>query len=164
MVLELARIFDNEGSRLPFDYVVKTDGSGIPADARFPSGIAAKGVVENHCGMVTLTGTVDFAYRAPCDRCAAEVVRAYSIPLSHQLIRQLHSDETDEYIAVENSSLPLDDLIYEDAILALPMRFLCREDCKGLCPICGADRNEGDCGCKKPSDPRLAVLEQLLNE
>ena len=45
------------------------------------------------------------------------------------------------------------------------MRVLCSEDCKGLCPKCGRDLNEGECGCDlKEPDPRLAVLAQLLHD
>ena len=55
-------------------------------------------------------------------------------------------------------------LVSEDAYLAIPYRMLCREDCKGLCPRCGKNLNEGPCGCSAPGDPRLAVLAQLLED
>ena len=43
-------------------------------------------------------------------------------------------------------------------------KFLCSEDCKGLCPRCGKNLNLGPCGCRKEPDPRFAVLEQLLDK
>ena len=46
-------------------------------------------------------------------------------------------------------------------VLELPMAPLCREDCRGLCPQCGADRNEAECGCVAPRDPRWANLDVL---
>jgi uncharacterized protein len=46
-------------------------------------------------------------------------------------------------------------------VLELPMAPLCRDDCRGLCPQCGADRNEADCGCVAPADPRWANLDVL---
>jgi uncharacterized protein len=46
-------------------------------------------------------------------------------------------------------------------VLELPMAPLCRDDCAGLCPQCGANRNEGDCGCVAPRDPRWANLDVL---
>ena len=49
-------------------------------------------------------------------------------------------------------------------ILGMDSKFLCSEDCKGLCPTCGADLNLGPCGCRKEVDPRLAVLAQLLQQ
>ena len=49
-------------------------------------------------------------------------------------------------------------------ILDMDSKFLCREDCKGLCPKCGKNLNLGPCGCGKETDPRFAVLEQLLDK
>ena len=162
MVIELANIFENEDSVVSFDRLVATDGDC--ADERFPAGIVASGTVKNHCGIVTMQGKADFTFRAPCDRCAAVTERVFSVPIVHTLCRS-ESEEADDSIIVRSDlSLDIDGLIYEDAVLSLPTRFLCREDCKGLCPICGADRNLVDCGCQKPSDPRLAALRQLLDD
>ena len=58
----------------------------------------------------------------------------------------------------------LDELVMEDSYLSFPTRFLCKVDCKGLCPYCGQALNEGDCGCRKPVDPRLAALQELLRD
>ena len=54
--------------------------------------------------------------------------------------------------------------VREDFLLSIPMHAVCRPDCKGLCPQCGANWNEGPCDCREEQiDPRLAVLAQLLN-
>ncbi len=59
-------------------------------------------------------------------------------------------------------TIDLDELLNERIWLSLPMKPLCREDCKGLCPLCGKDLNEGDCGCSREAiDPRFAVLKEL---
>ena len=51
-----------------------------------------------------------------------------------------------------------------DLILSLPFKNLCREDCRGLCPICGKNLNEGLCGCRpQTADPRLEILRQLID-
>ena len=49
-------------------------------------------------------------------------------------------------------------------ILDMDRKFLCRPDCKGLCPVCGKDLNDGPCGCKNEIDPRMAALGQLLDD
>ena len=51
----------------------------------------------------------------------------------------------------------------EDVVLNLPSKVLCKDDCKGLCPQCGKNLNDGPCDCKEPVDPRLAGLLELLN-
>ncbi len=70
-------------------------------------------------------------------------------------------DET-EIGYYEKSGLPLEDAVREQVLLALPGRVLCRQDCKGLCPHCGADRNQNPCHCDdRPSDPRWNALAGL---
>jgi uncharacterized protein len=72
--------------------------------------------------------------------------------------RAITEDET-EIGYYEKSGLLLEDAVREQVLLTLPSRTLCREDCKGLCPNCGADRNLAECGCEqRPVDPRLAAL------
>ena len=60
--------------------------------------------------------------------------------------------------------MDLDELIRTDILLELPTKFLCKEDCKGLCPTCGKNLNEGACNCQTHQiDPRLEVLKQLID-
>ncbi len=77
-------------------------------------------------------------------------------------------DEVFEDPHVEGETYPLDHdeidlepLARETVVLELPQAPLCREDCQGLCPQCGADRNEGTCSCEPPLDPRWSVLDEL---
>lgn len=70
----------------------------------------------------------------------------------------ISEDET-EIGYYEKSGLPLEDVVREQVLLTLPGRILCREECKGLCPHCGADRNASECGCVESSgDPRWGAL------
>ena len=72
--------------------------------------------------------------------------------------RAISEDET-EIGYYEQSGLLLEDALREQVLFTLPGRTLCQEDCKGLCPHCGADRNLTHCGCdERPADPRLAAL------
>ena len=58
----------------------------------------------------------------------------------------------------------VEEILFPALLLEVEMVYLCRPDCKGLCPVCGADRNKQDCGCEeKQIDPRLAVLGTLLH-
>ena len=60
-------------------------------------------------------------------------------------------------------TLDLDELLRADILLSLPSKILCKEDCKGLCSVCGADRNKQECHCEEKSvDPRLEILGDLL--
>ena len=75
------------------------------------------------------------------------------------------SDEDFDYLYIQNDRVDLDETILYEVQLGVPMRVFCREDCKGLCPICGKDLNEGPCNCQEDdSDPRWDALKDLFSE
>ena len=65
---------------------------------------------------------------------------------------------------LENGHANLTELFTTALVLSMDAKHVCSEDCKGLCPTCGADLNNGPCNCGKEIDPRLAVLAQLLDK
>jgi uncharacterized protein len=75
------------------------------------------------------------------------------------------ADEDINTAYYQGGQIDLADLIHEQLYLVLPMKPLCRDDCQGLCPMCGANRNTTACTCEATwTDPRLAGLKALLNE
>ena len=78
-----------------------------------------------------------------------------------EALGQAEADEEAEVFS--EYRLDLADFVTNEIRLGIPMKVLCREDCKGLCPKCGHDLNEGPCGCDlREEDPRLEVLRSLL--
>ena len=107
-----------------------------------------------------VTGKLHFL----CDRCTKEYELDFRYPLDAMVTTDPAAEETDELILATDRHI---DLAEQAAIvigLFMPFKHLCKEDCKGLCPICGADRNEGDCGCTPDRhDPRWDSLRDLFN-
>jgi uncharacterized protein len=101
-----------------------------------------------------------------CDRCAKEFERDFSVPLEAVLTTELQSEDSEDENLFElvGDCVDLDDVITTAFVLNMDQKFLCRDDCKGLCPTCGADLNEGSCGCRPEVDPRFAALQQLLDK
>jgi uncharacterized protein len=109
-----------------------------------------------------------------CARC----VEAVALPLSGNfdlLYRPLSSVEREEEVSINEAEseigyykgegLELEDVLKEQIFLAVPMQILCSEDCKGLCPQCGQNKNLGQCECKAtPSDPRWAALADIKDK
>ena len=74
----------------------------------------------------------------------------------------IEEDDGDEYAIMEEGMLNIDDQILEELLLCFPQKLLCREDCPGLCPKCGASLKEGKCSCsEKEIDPRWAALKNI---
>jgi uncharacterized protein len=111
-------------------------------------------------GGVTATGTVIAPWQGSCRRCARPVHGVLDVRVHEQFRPGAAPDDEDAYPLV-NEEVDLHDLVRDAVLLELPLAPLCRPDCAGLCPSCGADRNDGDCGCRPALDPRWATLDAL---
>jgi uncharacterized protein len=119
---------------------------------------------------IFISGTLHTATTATCSRCAEEFdvpgQRGFRYVFAPEALSNNHDfslkSEDLEFSFYQGDEVDLTPLIREQALLALAQRPLCREDCRGLCPQCGANLNLGDCGCiTAHPDPRLAVLRSL---
>ena len=165
MLLDLKKIFSQESESCSFHYNMDLSSTELNGSFPFISPVAVQGTVEGRDGSAILKAKVSFDFSIPCDRCAEQIDRHYHFTFSHILVRSLVNQENDDrLIEVRDEKLDLDELIREDILLELPTKFLCKEDCKGLCPVCGKNLNEGPCGCENyPVDPRMEVLKNLLH-
>lgn len=164
MIIELESIFNTEGMKVPFEYELLLSSIDVAGYSPVTEPVRVSGLVENKAGIVNLTASVGLTYGAPCDRCAKDVERQFNYNFEHTLVVALESGENDAFLEVPNMRLDLDALVEEDVNLALPSKYLCDDDCKGLCPQCGQNLNESQCNCKAPIDPRFEALLQLLDE
>ncbi len=110
------------------------------------------------------SGRLEGTAVAECRRCLNEAIVQVSEDV--QLIfAESGSDEAEEddvvLIPAGERELDLRPAVREEWLLAVPAFALCREECRGLCPSCGADRNTGECTCPPPSDPRWDALRTL---
>lgn len=148
MNIQLKEIFDIVGETKTIDYSIGLDELAEYPSYSFASPIEVKGKLENRAGVVTLDFNAAFALELTCDRCLKEFVREFSFDFRHTLVRNSHSD-SDDLLVCENNILDMNDLAISDLLLQLPTKILCRDDCKGLCFVCGQDLNEGSCKCSE---------------
>ena len=89
----------------------------------------------------------------------------YVTPETYEATNQVELNESDMQLSVfDGEAIDLDDLVREQILLTLPSRVLCEDDCKGLCPVCGSDRNIVSCQCETNEiDPRWKALRELVN-
>lgn len=110
-------------------------------------------------GMILVTGTLCLTVHGACARCTKPASLAMEVPFSERFTRE--EDEEEEIYPYFGDELDLQPALQEAALMALPTRLLCKEDCRGLCPVCGADNNERNCGCIRNSSSPFSVLKQL---
>ena len=164
MIIDIEPVFNIEGLSKDFDYDIDLSDEKLGVSKPFTSPVKVEGSVFNRAGIVSIDATASFVMQVSCDRCAKQVDYPFEALIRHTLVSSLNDDDNDELLLVEDiKNFNVDELVTDDIFLSLPSKFLCSEDCKGLCPVCGADLNEGQCSCKKEIDPRLAALAQLLD-
>lgn len=162
MFIELEPIFNNVGAQKDFNFNIDLSNEELDGIFPFKTPVMVAGVVKNSSGIVTLEYGVNLRYDGYCDRCAEEVVKELKYDFDHTLVLSLNNEENDDLMLIEDLHFELDPLAIEDIFLSLPTKILCSENCAGLCTKCGKNLNHGTCDCEKEIDPRLAILQQLL--
>ncbi len=174
-VLHLHDIPD-EGLSLSCD--VQADDLALgPEDARIPGSLALSAKVTKAGTSVYVIGRLSGTVRRQCVRCLKEYDDALRLPIVGEYHRDTDpkskpagrdssersaADVEDEGYVYTGEEIELEDMLREQVLLATPMQPLCDDACRGLCPVCGQDRNERRCECREQqiSSP-FAVLKKL---
>ena len=165
MIIDLKHIFVTNNSSTAIEYAL--DLSGVEYMGSYPlkEPVTINGTVYNSASLIRLEAKINYIFDAPCDRCGHDTVKKHTVLVSKSLASSIEGEESDTILIVPDMQLNLDELIYTEVITSLPMKHLCKEDCKGVCFKCGKNLNDGECVCNtKEIDPRLAALAELLKE
>ncbi len=112
----------------------------------------------------TLAAVADTALNSVCARCEAAFVEHITFPVNERFSKAC-DPENDEMYPYAGDRIDLMRAVLDNLYLHLPLASLCREDCKGLCPVCGADRNRTECNCQAAQRPGpFAALAPLIDE
>jgi uncharacterized protein len=134
--------------------------------------VGAAEVLPHGQGEMRIQGRLSVRIEAECDRCV-ERIASYPLELTFDLFYQPLKDSPEgaevalksgesEVDFYEGDGLELEDVLREQILLVLPMQRVCSEECKGICLVCGQDRNLVECGCQaKAPDDRWAALRDL---
>lgn len=163
MKLDLRDIIEVPGGSIPFAQEMDVSRLDFPQVARYLGAPRAEGEVRNSAGVLRARGSITADMVCICDRCGGTFESTKETPVDALIVS---TDEPDDPAAfpLEGDALDLDEVLETALILDMESKFLCSEDCRGICPACGKNLNEGPCACRKETDPRLAVLEQLLDK
>ena len=163
MRLNLQELLCGDGV-IPFTCEMDPAGLEFPSITEYLTPITASGRVTSQAGLLTLTGETRAKLRCICDRCGREYDREAVFPLDSVLAAELEDEENPDVFLLQDDCVDLDEVLATAFVLGLDSKLLCRPDCKGVCPQCGHNLNEGPCSCRPEADSRLAVLGQLLDD
>ncbi|MCE5286928.1 MAG: DUF177 domain-containing protein [Pelosinus sp.] len=167
MKVNVAPIKKVLGPKVSFEFVTTAkefaDSEFIWADGD----IKVIGEAVNTGRELELSGTILVAAALKCDRCLEEYTASIEIPFAERY----REDDTKEPLEqaglsyYQGDEIHIDQVVLENIIMAEPLKRLCKEECRGLCPYCGINLNHAVCACNHQEvDPRLAVLQQLLKK
>ena len=163
MRLDLRELIVNPERRLPFHLELETGNLDFPSVREYLHPPVADGVVSNEAGILHMRGSITADMLCVCDRCGQEFESTKETAVDAVLVEE-ESEDNPELFVLEGTEIDAQEVLSTCFILDMETKFLCREDCKGLCARCGRNLNLGPCGCGKEIDPRFAVLEQLLDK
>lgn len=125
--------------------------------------VKIEGIVTKKGSKYLVRGSISSVIPLVCDRC----IQAFEYPIDVELYKEFSSDfdeSDDDIIHITQSSIDLTDVIAEALYLSVPMKCLCKEDCKGICNVCGQNLNEHTCSCQNSDiDPRLEKLKNIFH-
>ena len=164
MLLNVQKIINAPGERIPFQF--ELDLSDVDFGGLYPaqSPVVVTGEARNTAEMLLLQFTASTVLQSVCDRCLKTFDNPKSVECEYILAQELENGENDEIVLLEDGVVDIGELARTAFILEMDGKTLCSEDCKGLCPGCGVNLNQGSCTCKKETDPRWAALAQLLEK
>ncbi|WP_052666414.1 YceD family protein [Nitriliruptor alkaliphilus] len=172
MRVPVTDLVGHPGETRPFAAAASRDAFGQdpwgPADEAIVDPIRLDLHLDSVVEGILVRGRIDVELVLPCARClepqgtdrTLEVAELFLDPTK----REDDTDEDPGYELVDDrTAIDLSTLVRDAVVIDLPTRILCREDCQGLCPVCGTDRNTRDCGHGEESEPdaRWAKLAEL---
>ena len=165
MRFSVRSVLNTPGKSLPFQFEMDLSdvdfGGGCPAQEP----VKVEGVVKNSADVLELSLVTRTTLDCSCDRCAKPFRREKEISYDCVLAEEKQNEDNEDIVLLEQGEfVDAEDLARTAFILGMDTKTLCSEECKGLCPRCGADLNLGPCSCKKDVDPRLAALAKLLEQ
>ena len=179
MIINISEILANpsvirEFEACPSFTELKLSHSSYPVSHKEPFTLK----VSTESGKLHVEGSTEVRLLMPCDRCLDEVEIPFPIQIDVRVIPDKASDGTsdgpeaddeiadlDEISFLDGCILDVDKLVSDEIVVALPTKVLCKEDCKGLCTICGTNLNHSSCSCDRSvGDPRMAAIRDIFRE
>ena len=164
--LDVSRALRYPGQEYPFTEDVAVADMEFAGDPISFSDISVQGVVVGAGEEVGVTADVTATMKSRCVRCLEDVTITLSGHIDAVFARKSDPDDPDLY-CFEASTIELTDAVRDALVMEIPTRIICSEDCKGLCPTCGVNRNLVSCTCQEGGEvtnPFAALKSIVLND
>lgn len=164
MKINIAQAKQEIGSTYQFQFAACSDELGFDEDVPWKgNAITVAGQITNTGRVLEVQGVIKTSGTYSCGRCLEQFCTDIEVAFSENYLAAGSEAEGEDALFYEGDEIDITDLVRESILLAEPLKIVCKEECKGLCPVCGTNLNATACSCDRDSvDPRLAVLQKLL--
>lgn len=165
MELDISKIRSKTGSEKSFDLEQPVEDIK-EKKIHFLQPVHVQGKIRNLDGTLYLEGEADILIERICDRCLSSYKQPLRIRIEENFYPEYKKiDDIDFFKTYNRNQLVLDQTVHDGVLLNIHINSICKEDCRGICPTCGKDLNEGSCSCEtETTDPRMEILKNLISE
>ena len=163
--INIASVLKNDGASQQFSSSVNLGEFDLMGSTlTFTQPVTVNGKILNIGGTLEISAQIEGEYTTQCSRCGESV----AMTLSAELFESVENDFSyvdDECISITGNIIDITGSVNACIFNSIPLQFLCSEDCKGLCPVCGINLNNEECNCEtEVYDPRFAIFRNLSKE
>lgn len=159
MIIDVFRIKKDVGATKPFHF----SASSFLIGTVTYTDLEIEGEVLNNGAILKVTGQILGEARFVCGRCLEPYLAKVEIPFQEDFKEGLSEGEDADMSWYQGDSIDITETVRERLILAEPFKQVCREQCRGLCPVCGKNLNMESCTCTtEVINPKFAALQKLL--
>ncbi len=165
MTIDVSAILKELGGKIAVNgYVELGDTDFLGETYGFSEPVKVQGDISNNGKSLILKAECTGSMKTRCARCMKEINVPIEFTLDENLIQGDDGNAYDDDVIVfDGTQVDIDEIVADGFLMNVDGKYLCQEDCRGLCPECGADLNEGDCGCNMDTiDPRWEGLLDIM--
>lgn len=164
MIIDLSEIIRDSAKEILLDNSIEPENIEFMGESFvFNSPLHVVGKITNNTKALELRARAEGTMEVHCARCRRPITVPISFGISEIILRESGEEPDEEIIVAENEQIELYDIVLNNFLMNVEGRYLCSDDCKGLCQKCGKDLNTGDCGCDNDEiDPRWAGLAEIM--
>ena len=164
MIIDLSEIIRNVDEKIDIDCDIAFDDTKFMGDLfTFEKPLHVKGHIPNNSKSLELNAIVTGEMGVECARCRKPLSVPVNFDIEEVIMQDTGEDAAEDVILISDEKLDIYDIIANNFFMNVEGKYLCSDDCKGLCPKCGADLNVTQCDCDADEiDPRWAKLAEIM--
>lgn len=168
MIIDVSSILKVLGGKISIDCELSlSETEFLGGSYEFTEPVKVVGSISNNGKSLILRADCSGIMRTQCARCVQDIDVEFDFSIDEQLLQNDGGDvgSDEDVILFDGYTFELDEIVSDNFLMNINGSYLCSDDCKGLCPTCGKNLNEGNCGCENTDiDPRWAALLEIMKK